>query len=59
MHFLLKLGIIFLVFRLVNFNETLFVKYIVVMTDSIYVVDVKKFVADNITPYEGDASFLQ
>lgn len=29
------------------------------MPDSTYVVDVRKFVSENITPYEGDASFLQ
>ena len=29
------------------------------MPDSTYVVDVKKFIVENITPYEGDASFLQ
>ena len=29
------------------------------MADATYVVDVKKFIVENITPYEGDASFLQ
>lgn len=29
------------------------------MSDSSYPVDVRKFVLENITPYEGDASFLQ
>lgn len=29
------------------------------MTETNYSIDVRKFVTDNITPYEGDASFLQ
>lgn len=29
------------------------------MADSTYVIDVKQFILENITPYEGDASFLQ